>query len=108
MEIIYQFNLKEGKTGEYVEFVAKNEQKLKELSPEGWTYLGTFFTVQALGEYDVQQRWDIADYDSLGKSWGFDETYDRLIVEGISYIKDAEVRATVVKSADEVKTLSGT
>ncbi len=107
MEIIYQFDLKQNQAGEYAEFLGKNEQKLRENSPDGWTYGGTFFTVQGLGDYDVQQRWTIADYSKLGTSWGHDEAWDRLIAEGVAFA-EGKIKATVVKTVDEVAILAGT
>ena len=101
MEIIYHYNIKEGKSTEYTEYVAKHEQTLRERAPEGWTYRGTFVTVQGLGDHDAQQRWELADYSSLGAGWGHDDVWDRVLVEGMGFI-DGQVRANVVKSADEV------
>ncbi len=101
MEIIYHFNIKENRAGEYAEHIAKNEQTMREHSPDGWAYRGTFFTVQGLGKYDAQQRWEIEDYSKLGAGWGHDETWDRILVESMGFL-DGNVRANVVKSADEV------
>jgi hypothetical protein len=74
---------------------------MRERSPEGWTYRGTFLTVQGLGDYDAQQRWELADSSNLRTSWGHDEVWDRVLVEGLGFI-DGKVRANVVKPADEV------
>jgi hypothetical protein len=101
VEIIYSFNLKEGMSTAYAEHVTKNEQVLRERAPEGWTYLGTFFTVHGLGDYDAQQRWGLADYANLGTAWGHDEVWDRVLVESMAFV-DGSARATVVKSTDEV------
>lgn len=101
MEIIYQYNLKEGKSTEYTEYVAKSEQTLRERAPKGWKYRGTFVTVQGLGDFDVQQRWELDDYSFLGAGWGHDEGWDKTLVEGMGFI-DGQVKATVVKPVDEV------
>lgn len=107
MEIIYRYNIKEKKAAEYVRHIAENEQALRDKAPEGWTYLGTFFTVQGLGEYDCEQRWELDSYSHLGVGWGHDDTWDRLIAEGTDYV-EGSVRATVAKTAHEVAVLEGT
>ena len=98
MEIIYHFNIKEGRSPEY----AEHEQTMRERSPEGWTYRGTSFTVQGFGDYDAQQRWELATTaTSVPGAWGHDEVWDRVLVEGMEFI-DGKVRANVVKRAGEV------
>ena len=107
MEIIYRYNIKEGKQNEFVDFVAKNEHVLRERAAEGWTFLGTYLTVQGLGDYDVEQRWQIDDYARLGSGWGHDEEFDRVIRESLGFM-DGRFVAQVVKSVDEVMVLAGT
>lgn len=104
MEIIYQYDIKEGKSTEYAEHVAKSEQTLRERAPKGWKYRGTFVTVQGLGDYDAQQRWELDDYSYLGAGWGHDEVWDRVLVQGMGFI-DGKVKANVVKSVDQVQIL---
>ena len=107
MEIVYRFNIKEGRSGEYVDFVSKNEEVMRDNAPAGWTYRGTFVTVQALGDFDVEQRWQIDDYANLGAGWGHDEVWDRTLAEAQDFV-EGRVSATVVKSVDEVAVLEGT
>lgn len=107
MEIAYRFNIKEKKAGEYIQHIIDNERILREQAPEGWTYRGTFFTVQGLGEYDCEQRWELDSYAHLGTGWGHDEAWDQLIATGTGYI-DGQVRSTVMKLAHEVAVLEDT
>ncbi len=101
MQITYRYNIKEGRAGEYAKLVIDSEQMLRDKSADGWTYVGTFFTVQGLGEFDVEQRWEIADYANLGNAWGHDAEFDALIAKALDFF-DGRVNTTVAKTADEV------
>ena len=101
MQITYRYNIKEGRAGEYAKLVIDSEQVLREKSADGWTYVGTFFTVQGLGEFDCEQRWEMAEYANLGNAWGHDAEFDSLISKAQEFI-DGRITSTVAKTAGEV------
>jgi hypothetical protein len=83
-------------------WLLENESLIKDNAPEGWTYLGTWFTVRGLGTYECESRWELDDYDSLGAGWG-NETYQRLIREWREFIDLARNGETyLMKSAADV------
>ena len=104
MQISYHYNIKEGRAQEYAEFVQANEQVLRDKAGPGWTYLGTYFTVQGLGEYDCENRWEVDGYADLGSLWGQDEAFDAVIARSQAFI-DGRIRTTVAKSVAEVAIL---
>lgn len=106
MQVTYYFNIKEGKVSDFIEWVRDNEQAMTEHAPKGWSYAGTWFTVQGFGEYDVEQRWGIEDYGNLGDSFG-NEEFQRLIVETVEYLEQHPSMTTLTKSASDVQALSG-
>jgi hypothetical protein len=73
MQKIDRYNLRANKAADYVAWLKKNDDLLRNGAPTGWTYLGTWFTVQGLGEYDVESRWELDDYATLGSGPGSDE-----------------------------------
>ncbi len=104
MQVTYRYNIKNGRSQEYATFVNANESVLREKAGEGWTYLGTYFTVQGLGDWDCENRWEIADYANLGTLWGHDEEFDAVIVESQGFI-DGPIRTTVTRSVGKVNIL---
>lgn len=106
MQVSYQFNIKEGRTSEFVQWVRDNEETMVDHAPDGWTYVGTWFTVQGFGDYDTEQRWEIEDYGSLGTGFG-DEEFQRLIVESADFLQPHPQATTLMKSATDVTALAG-
>ncbi len=108
MQYVYRYSIKPGKVTEHLEWIRKNRQVFQDHAPEGWTYLGTWFTVQGFGPHDAESRWELEDYGSLGTGFG-DEENQRLLAEFISEYQDDVNRPQVslMKSMDEVSALAG-
>ena len=102
MQAVYRFRIKPGKAGAFVEYTKKQEADPPK-APDGWTYLGTYFVVQGLGDYDAEVRWEMEDYAALGSTGGsaeFDESNQEFFAE---YYDDRfPMRTTLMKSADDV------
>ncbi len=107
MQYIQRGNLKLHKVGEFHEWLARNEALIKEHAPEGWTYLGTWFTVRGLGKFDCETRWELSDYAALGADWG-NETFQDLIRQWVEFIEPSVPGETcMMKSAADIRIFKG-
>jgi len=97
MQYIVRFNV--SKTSEYRQWVLENATAIAENAPQGWTYVGSWFTLQGFGRYDCEVRWELDDYSALGAGWG-NKTYQRLLAEWGEYVEDSETY--LMKSAADV------
>jgi hypothetical protein len=76
---------------------------LRENTPEGWKYLGTWFTVHGLGRYDCEVRWEVRDYSDLGGGFG-NETYQRLLREAFEFGDEySKGESCLMKSAQDIR-----
>ena len=102
MQYVIRYQLGPKQSAAYRSWVLENESALRENAPEGWTYLGTWFTVRGFGHYDCESRWELDGYDSLGAGWG-NETYQGLMKEWMEFIDQSRTGETyLMKSASEV------
>jgi len=102
MQYIMRYYLKPLKSAEFQKWVLENESLLAENTPEGWTYLGTWFTVRGFGRYGCETRWELDDYAVLGAGWG-NETSQQLTREWTEFVdlgRDGE--HCLMKSAADV------
>lgn len=108
MQVVYRFRIKPEKQEAYVQWLRDNEDNLRNHTRDGWAYLGTWFVLQNLGDYDAESRWELDDYSAFGSDFG-DETAQRLINEFLSDFLDpgTPLVGTPLKSFDEVTTLPG-
>ena len=102
MQYIVRYQLKSMRSQAFLEWLLENEPLLKENGPEGWDYLGTWFTVRGFGHYECESRWELDDYDALGAGWG-NETYQRLMREWQEFADLSRAGETyLMKSAADV------
>jgi hypothetical protein len=102
MQYVTRYHLKPLKVAEYRQWLLDNESLLAEHAPEGWTYLGTWFTVMGFGKFECESRWEVDDYGALGSGWG-DETYQRLMREWMEfYDQSRDDENYLMKSTTEV------
>jgi hypothetical protein len=107
MQYIVRFYGLPGKANAMKAWLEENEATYAENAPEGWTYLGTWGTVRAFGEYDFETRWELEDYATLGEGWG-NETFQRLQQEWLEFIDQARpMRADLMKSISDVSIFPG-
>jgi hypothetical protein len=107
MQKIDRYNLKPEKAEAYRTWLLENDQDFKDHAPDGWSYLGTWFTVQGFGAYSVESRWEIDDYAALGNAFG-DDTFQRLMQEWSEFGDDVHAGETyLMKGADEVSIMEG-
>ena len=66
MEYIMRFSLKPNKAEEFRQWLLDNHDKFAAGFPEGWTYLGTYFTVLGFGDCDCESRWELTGVGALG------------------------------------------
>jgi hypothetical protein len=107
MQRIDRYYLRPGKVEAYLDWLKKNDQVFREGAPEGQTYLGTWFTVQGFGEYDVESRWELDDYAALGSGFGSDE-FLALMIEWEEFGDSSRPQQSfLMKSEDDVRIVPG-
>lgn len=107
MQYVQRFNLKIYKAGEFRDWLKKHDQTLREGQPEGWTYLGTWFTVRGFGRYEVEVRFELRDYADLGADFGSD-VLQKAYLEMMDMFTDEPWETYLMKSAEEVLIMEGT
>ena len=106
MQYVTRYNLKPDKESEFRQWVLDNSSAIAENAPDGWSYLGTWFTVRLFGQYECESRWEIDDYAALGAGFG-NEIMQRLWREWMEFSdlsRDSE--GCLMKSAEDVDILS--
>jgi hypothetical protein len=102
VQYIVRYQLKPLQSPAYKTWLQENEALLKENAPEGWAYVGTWFTVRGFGHYQCESRWEVDDYGSLGAGWG-NETFQRLMRDWMEFANQLQDSETyLMKSAADV------
>jgi hypothetical protein len=102
MQRIVRYHLKPMQAPAFQRWALEKESLIQENAPEGWTYVGIWFTVLGFGRYDCEIRWELDDYDALGAGWG-NETFQQLGREFFDFVdmgRDSETY--LMKSAADV------
>ena len=97
MQIVYRYDLQPGKAADYVEWLKTNDGVFREDAPDGWSYIGTWFTVQGLGSYGVESRWELDDYAALGSGFGTSD-FQRVLNEWEDYADVSSQESSLMKS----------
>ena len=102
MQYIMRYYVPFKKNADFRRWLLDNEKAIAENQPEGWTYLGTWFTCRQFGKYDCETRYELDDYDTLGADWG-NETNQQLMREWLEFIDLNRASETyLMKSAHDV------
>ncbi len=108
MQYIVRYDVAPKKAGEFRQWIIDNDQAMRDHQPEGWAYLGTWFTVLGFGQYQVESRFEVDDYARLGSGFG-DEALQRLQLEWFEFIDTRRPGETyLMKSATDVQVMEGT
>ena len=108
MQYIIRYDITPGKAGDYRDWLLANEEAMREHQPEGWSYLGTWFTVLGFGSYQAESRWEVDDYAGLGAGFG-DETLQELTIQTIDFIDAGRPPETyLMKGTSDVAVMEGT
>ena len=99
MQYIQRYYLSPKKTGAFRDWLQKNSPALIENAPEGWKYIGTWFTVRGFGRFDVETRWELADYAALGNRLE-NETLQKLNAEWFEFIDTSIVGEVALMKSD--------
>ena len=102
MQYVTRYSLKPAKAGAFRQWLSDNATLLAKEAPEGWTYLGTWFTVRGLGRYDCESRWELTDYSALGAGFGT-EAYQNAVLAFLEFV-DTSIpgEATLMKSTTDI------
>lgn len=100
MQIVYRFDVESDDMVDFVTWIEETADARDEHAPDGWTYAGTYVTVHGLGAADVEVRWNLDDYGSLGSN--VDETFADLVRANTRFAIDGSLRASLMRPADEV------
>lgn len=103
VQYVMRYHVPFTKSADFRRWIVDNEKALADNQPEGWVYLGTWFTVRGFGKYNCESRWEIDDYSTLGTGWG-NETNQKLTREWIDFSdlgRDSETY--LLKSATDIR-----
>jgi len=107
MQYVNRYDIAPGKAVEFRSWLDENSAELAAGAPEGWSYLGTWFTVLGFGQYQCETRWEVDTYASLGESFGTSDN-QRLLVEWFDFIDNASSGETyLLKSTGDVQIIEG-
>lgn len=107
MEYVLRYDVKPRSSTEFRQWLADNEENMARHAPEGWTYLGTWFTVRSFGDYTNETRWHIDDYSALGSGFGDSENVE-MLQEWMELIdRNRPFQAVLYKDTSEVEILPG-
>ena len=107
MQYVVRYDIAQGRAEEYRNWLLANEEKMGVHQPEGWSYLGTWFTVLGFGSYQAESRWEVDDYGRLGAGFG-DEELQRLTRDSLDFLDSSRPPETyLMKSATEVAIMEG-
>lgn len=103
MQYVTRYHLKPNTSFAYRQWILANRNTIVDNAPEGWKYLGTWFTVRSFGRFQCVDRWEIEDYSALGAGFGnevFQNLYREAMEKYFDLSRDAE--AQLLKSAEDV------
>ncbi len=107
MQYIVRYDVAPKKAGEFRKWLMDNDQTMRDHQPDGWEYLGTWFTVLGFGQFQAESRFEVADYADLGSGFG-DEELQRLQLEWFDFIDTTSGGETyLMKSATDVRVMDG-
>ena len=103
MLYLTSYNLKEGRTGEYIAWVKKNMKTIQNHAPPGWKYRGIYGSVLGFGRYDVTEIWELrkyGDFDTFRK-WD-DKVSLRLQAEAQDFVLPGRAESTLLREVSDV------
>ncbi len=106
MQYIFRFKIKPHKSEGFRDWLRQNDNLLKEEMPEGWQYLGTWFTVRGFGRYDAEMRYEIGDYADLGAGFGGEALQKAWVEISDSFVPD-QTETYLMKSSEDVLIMEG-
>jgi hypothetical protein len=104
LEYVFRFTVTKGRQNEFMEWIRANEDRLREHSRPGWSYLGTWVTVVGFGDYSGESRWSLESYASLGEGWG-DEIAQQLTSEFLNMVDNVHREANLLRSVGTASSL---
>lgn len=107
MQYINRFNVLPHKAEAFRDWLKKNDKLLHEGMPEGWQYLGTWFTVRGFGRYDCEMRYELDDYAVLGVDFGSD-ALQQANLEILDFFAPNQGETCLMKSAEDIIIMKGT
>ncbi len=108
MQYIVRYDVAPNQAAEFKQWLLDNDQALRDHQPDGWEYLGTWFTVMGFGRHHVESRFEVADYADLGSGFG-DEELQKLQLEWFDFVEAGIPGETyLMKSATDVQVMAGT
>ena len=107
MQYITRFNVLPHKSEAFRDWLKNNDKLLREDNPEGWKYLGTWFTVRNFGQFDCEMRFELDDYAALGANFGSD-ALQKAWLEFFDYLAPNQGETYLMKSSEDVIIMKGT
>lgn len=106
MQYIIRYDIRSSESEAFRSWLIENDDAIRASARPGWTYLGTWFTVQGFGSYQNETRWEIGDYGDLGAAWSDEGA--RLTHRWMGFVDDGRpIETSLVKAASDVVILEG-
>lgn len=104
MLYIMNGNVKEGKMIEYQQWVRKNEDLMKEHTPPGWKYLGTYAYVLGFGHHHIASLWECETYKDFD-NWREhnDENWLRILEEAQDFFSTDPVESVLLREIGDTR-----
>ncbi len=107
MQYVVRYDIVQGKAEQYRDWLLANEDAIRDHQPDGWSYLGTWFTVLGFGSYQAESRWEVDDYAGLGAGFG-DDALQELTRESFRFFDFGRPGETyLMKDATDVAIMEG-
>ena len=107
MQYIIRYDVKPKASESFRSWLVERSDDFQNHARSGWTYLGTWFTVQGFGSYGTETRWEVEDYGALGAE--HDATGVQLINEWMDFVDHGRpIETYLMKTAEDVIIIDGT
>jgi hypothetical protein len=106
LQYVFRYSVKPGMAGEFNQWLLDNHEGLRDHLPDGWHYLGTWFSVRGFGAHDCEVRYELDDYAAPGEGFG-DEVSVGLLKEFFEKYQDSArpTEAYLLRAAGDVDIL---
>jgi hypothetical protein len=85
---VLRYNLRPEATAEYKQWLADHSNGRSEQA--GWTYVGTFYDIMGLDQYNYETRWELNGHGTVSKR-PLDAEAERRIRDRLPFVEEGQV-----------------